>query len=389
MKKLTLPLLFIFILFSHSPYAQSTSDCEIVDIQPLTEINNDSLADAYPWLSPDGLRLYFVRQILSDGSYNRILMSSRASLNEPFGPADTVRFGLAIDTLSLISPRLSKDELEIYFVGTEANIARQSRRELYYARRESINDDFSNVQLVQLMGIDGSFITTPSFTSDRSQLFIFNSLRSNGIFRRNIFQLEQLDAFTYQLVDSLPMVAAKEFGGCWLSDDGLSLYTDRRDTSLFDGNSEMFVYTRANWQEPFANPLLLESPLALNFGNYQIAISEETSLVAFVSNRVASWSGNQLYTGRKINRTTRVDELDHSDWTLYPNPANALVRIQLARAWVDRVVVRDMLGRIADVVPWSGQEEVIDVSDWAKGMYVVELWRAERMMGRRKLIIAR
>src|SRR5688572_17629433 len=59
--------------------ASSRQDSTWNNVRALNEINYDSLADAYPWISPDGLRLYLTKD--TGIGYDSLFVSSRPSIN--------------------------------------------------------------------------------------------------------------------------------------------------------------------------------------------------------------------------------------------------------------------------------------------------------------------
>src|SRR6185503_2016603 len=67
--------------------------------------------DDNPELSPDGLRVYFSSDRTGPP---RVLVASRPTTTQPFGPAATVGGGPST-TMASIMPAVSPDELAIYF----------------------------------------------------------------------------------------------------------------------------------------------------------------------------------------------------------------------------------------------------------------------------------
>ena len=61
--------------------SRTGEDGAFSDIRPLDEINDPSLSDSYPWLSNDGLRIYFTKQ---KGSEIAFYYAERKGLNDRF-----------------------------------------------------------------------------------------------------------------------------------------------------------------------------------------------------------------------------------------------------------------------------------------------------------------
>ena len=76
----------------------------------LDEINIANAVDAYPWISTNGLRVYFTQNV--EGT-DRIVMAERSSANEPF--QKPVALDLNMNEYGNMSCWLSNDELTIYF----------------------------------------------------------------------------------------------------------------------------------------------------------------------------------------------------------------------------------------------------------------------------------
>ena len=75
-------------------------------LRPLDELNDNLAADAYPWLSPDALRLYFT---YGGGSSNQIMQTERITTSNYFsGPVPVTL------PVSILSIWLSNDELDFY-----------------------------------------------------------------------------------------------------------------------------------------------------------------------------------------------------------------------------------------------------------------------------------
>jgi hypothetical protein len=105
-------------------------------------------ADLDPHLSDDGYRLYFARRL---GGQLDIMVSGRASLDEPFGAPEGI---VALNTdESEASPSLSDDERRIFFarvVGGQIDI--------YTAWRDEVNMSFGSpdpVGALNTLGADG------------------------------------------------------------------------------------------------------------------------------------------------------------------------------------------------------------------------------------------
>jgi Tol biopolymer transport system component len=131
---------------------------------PLAAIN-DASTQYDPEISPDGLRLYWAQ-----GSPQKIMMVSRASLAEPFSnPVDIV----ATDSNNA-DPALSHDERILVFAST-----RTGSGDIYVATRASLGAPFGPPVQVPVVNTSGAAEGDPALSSDGCTLY-FGSNRGSG-----------------------------------------------------------------------------------------------------------------------------------------------------------------------------------------------------------------
>ncbi|MHC4692692.1 MAG: hypothetical protein ACYS67_08115, partial [Planctomycetota bacterium] len=100
---------------------------------PITEVNTE-YAEWTPFLSFDGLSLYFARGMTSSYYYFRIFEATR---QEPYGPFTSVNEVLSTSGKHLMSPWVSPNNLRMYyFAQTEHPI----RWQIKVSERASVND---------------------------------------------------------------------------------------------------------------------------------------------------------------------------------------------------------------------------------------------------------
>ncbi|MEA3478351.1 MAG: hypothetical protein U9R60_09250, partial [Bacteroidota bacterium] len=125
-------------------------------VRELSELNTDG-ADAYPWISSDGLRIYYTR-----GMYeNELYVAQRDNTTSYFNtPAE-----IPVSVPDAFSCWLSQDELDMYF---------SDRYNIYYAHRDSINSNFNTIVSINLSGIEPSrFKSGPSLNVAQDELFLY------------------------------------------------------------------------------------------------------------------------------------------------------------------------------------------------------------------------
>lgn len=140
----------------------------------INEINLPNIADTFPYISPDGLHLYFTRGTIA---IYTLMVSSRISI------ADTFLTPVALKVHAPDKARsawLTSDELELYYtVSDTASI-------LLYHSRSSVNDSFSTS--LQFPGINNhGKVSGPSLIED--QLFLHSS-SNEGLDSIRIFSIK-------------------------------------------------------------------------------------------------------------------------------------------------------------------------------------------------------
>jgi len=137
-------------------------DGPFANIRPLDEINDKELSDSYPWLSNDGLRIYFTKQ---KGSEITIHAAERKSVNEKFSQPKKLEIALPKISNNL-SCFLSADETEIFILSGE---------KIYTSKRDNLFSKFSaSVEIGQAN--DNGYMSGITMTQDNAEMFVFNSI---------------------------------------------------------------------------------------------------------------------------------------------------------------------------------------------------------------------
>ena len=103
MKKVFLPAVFLFtsMNISLSQTNESFTQSKAISFNQLSaisELNHDDLAEAYPWISDDGLTLYYVGGDFSNG---RLQVVHRSSINEKFGEPKIILSNFDLNVICL------------------------------------------------------------------------------------------------------------------------------------------------------------------------------------------------------------------------------------------------------------------------------------------------
>ena len=135
-----------------------------MNIRPMDALNKSGYTDAYPWLSPDGLVLYWTSN--RDGD-DWIYFSERKSLKDEFKKVNKLDINFNDEILSCW---LSDDMTRIYF---------SDRNTIHTASRSNPNAKFGEPEVY--MTPDLGFIGAATFTSDMSQMMVYNSTSDTRI----------------------------------------------------------------------------------------------------------------------------------------------------------------------------------------------------------------
>jgi len=331
----------ILVASATTGFAQPPTEIGYTGYTTLDPLNAANSAQAYPFISADGLRLYHTREV--SGS-NRINMATRASAADPFTDAGAaVLPGFAAENMGCT---LSADELTIWF-SSNSNIMR--------ATRASIGSAFSTPELLTLTGV-GSFPKSPTLTPDQEQLIVHSS-STVGVYART-------GPTTYQFVSGISGAPAG-MSTSKMSLDGLKLYFGATRNSI----QWPHRMSRASLVEPFGNLEYLDIDFATGpFRFTQPHLSPDELLLFGTVNTQDLWQSNDLYSALGQS-TASVPFAWKPVNMVHPNPATAAVFI----TGIDRptpVVLYDALGREA-LQAVLQPAAPLDVSSLPNGAYLI------------------
>ncbi|MCX6148502.1 MAG: hypothetical protein NTW25_14810 [Candidatus Kapabacteria bacterium] len=268
------------------------------NFRALSEINTPLQAEAYPWISNDGLRLYYTKSDSNSNnkSMNYIYYADRKSINDKF--TNQTRLAFNSDTSSNISCWLTNDELNMYFM---SQLIGSSSRHIYHTSRNTTNDNFKIPILVSLVGkINGSIIG-PSLTSDLNQLYFrCQDNSSNVIKKNNIYVFNKIGEDNYSLVDSLNVPSGYFPGPGAITSDGLKYYLSLDSAQ----KRQIYFFNRNSISEKFNELFLLKNKFIndTSFSNFQPHISSSSRFFVFTRNNTNNWFSNDLYLYQKYNK---------------------------------------------------------------------------------------
>jgi len=341
------------------PIAEENSDFSYAGLQAarnLKEVNMEGSTDAYPWLSRDGLRLFWTQTI--DGM-DQIVQAERPNLETPFGQASLM--GLNLEKAENMSVWLSEDELiAVHTVREEGEV------DLYFSERKNKKEEFSTAAaILSLEGVaDLEFISAPSLTQDMEELYIYHSGANNKQILR--FKLGAFPGL-YQFEDVLIEGADIEPGR--LSHDGLRFVCNSADRKLI-------IFERSNLSEEWVEQASI--PLPSDFS--QVAFSEQEMVMVYSHDRF--WESNQLHLAKSIfaskSQRLAAESPEKLQLQLYPHPVQQRFRVAplLPKgASLERAELYGLAGQKLKEFPLEGQKAQyeFDLGNLPSGSYILRL----------------
>jgi hypothetical protein len=334
----------------------------------LKEINDTEGTDAYPFLSKDGLRLYWTQ---SEGG-DHLVVASRTDVNSDFGAPKNLE--MDFPTGGVMSCWLSEDELTIYFKDAGV-LTRASRSALDapFSNPEKIQLNFRSVEDPEYIG----FFSAPSLTQDENQLFLYHS--NDG---QRIVQFERTANNEYTEVAVLEIEGEAEPGQ--LSHDGLSY------SMTIKGMHKLFIFKRENLDQTFEN----KEEIDLGGSFHQITHNEDLMILGHSPDD--SWSTNELYIAKyplakeemveeevvapQVNKETPSTlALAITDLELFPNPAEQYVNLRfelpegVENAQIDILDLQGKLIRSQQINQLAETTLQLEVQDLVSGTYICRL----------------
>ena len=255
--------------------SDSPGGCQFTDWSGLTRIGPNTLDNEWgPWLSPDGLDLWFSRATQS-GSQTGVYHASRASKTDAFGAEVEVVLGLSgggpDDDGNVF---LSDDQLAVYWVHL------QSSQNVLFATRSARGDAFGQEAYLGF-DMDGTIDTyAPSLTQD--QLTIAYAQGAHGAPQDHLFiatRARTIDDFASGTMIAGPPVAGLPHGTS-LSIDGSQLFFADSDGNNF----RLYSSDRLSATMYSTPQLVTGQPTGTSFDNIDPMLSRDGKTLVFAAN---------------------------------------------------------------------------------------------------------
>lgn len=289
---------------------------------PVAEVNLDGVEEWSPFLSYDGLTLYFARMRASHFYEGRLFQATRSEPHGPFTQVEELPGPLNASVGDVLHPWVSPDNLRMYYY-----VQVGARFMLMVTERDSFEAGWpQGTSIAELNALD-SRILMPRLTADELIIVFSASETAGGYGGYDLWMAQRADRQSpFTNIQNIEAVnsSSSELGP-HISADGLQLYF----SSNRNERKQLFVSERATRDEPFGAPVCL-SMLDMPGGhNAQPCLSSDGLSLYF-----------QLQTGE--NRSTRdiyvsyavpayyVDVATGDDWNDGRGPATAFATIQRA-----------------------------------------------------------
>jgi hypothetical protein len=300
----------------------------------IKELNNKSVAQSYPWLSDDGLRLYYTNG-------ESMFMASRSAIGQKFSGQHEIVKGIKN---IIISGWLTPDELTIYFA--------DQNNQLFKSSRSDKSLSFTTAVKVSLINAPEGSLFDATFTPDMKELLMYSNTTTEQIVK---FEKTGSDEYTYKGIVNL--ISPNIPTGGQLSRDGLRFYVPMKSNN--NGNSDyrtLYVLTRTGMHGEFEKIEPLASVENITCDAYQPCVNADESRCVFVTGKDNLWENNDLcevslikviqltkneIPAEQINKTIDlqtafIEQIDHKilkiDKRYIPEPATLSVNTGDANA---------------------------------------------------------
>jgi len=358
-------------IISNAPFANPVDMTEYFydTIRELTEINIPNIEDAHPWISSDGLRLYY-----TSGFYNdQMVVAERSDVNSFFGVPTLVPI---INNEGAISYWLSKDELDVY-------IAYGWDVDLYYSHRNAMNLPFEMPVHVILDGISGlEYLCEASLDATQNELFIFDY----GSPVKRILEFERYAGHYYDYVRTISAPSGYSLVGGQLSKDDLTFYTGAKNN---EENWELYEMTRATPSDTFdTSTFQLISGINDTSGfNAFPSMSDSLEWVAFNRAPTGDWFDIDLYLAHNGILTSVFNPAEPQIFSYaFPNPSSEYINIKYKTSSVGSMIasVYSYEGVLVFENVFKTSQGIIKIntSSWNNGFYCYRLTQQSNQKNR-------
>jgi hypothetical protein len=333
---------------------------------PVIEVNTE-YEEWSPFLSFDGLILYFGRLQTPGNYYGRIFEAIR---NEPDGPFTTIRQvpGM-LNSLAghVLCPWVSPDNLRMYYYTQVTGVGWK----LMVSERATSSDPWPQGTEIYELNALGSFLTAPRLTADELTIFFQAVDLPGGSGRHDIWMASRCERdLPFEYVRNLSEIntAATEAHPN-ISPDGLTLYfvSDR------NGFEQIFKATRTSRDMFFSNIEHLSFLDTENECSSFPFITSDAKILYFVRYKASDRSTRDIYVSYLIDNSYYVDSNSGSDLNDGTSSQNAFATIQKAVDTApDGYTILVKPGTYSGLIDFKGKAITIEGQAGPRGIPILE-----------------
>lgn len=252
---------------------QNTPDC-----RETKQVNISDKADSYPYITEDGLRLYFTSN--REGGHGRFFISTRKNLSEPFGEPKV----------------LSKHLIDGYYAGTltadELTMCMVMSGDMYISIRKNRNEEFPIP--VKITGTKGEHFFGPSISPDGKEIAVTVTIGEKD----RTWLYKRTGTYHVEAPKVLPTPAGAEASPGQFSKDGLSYYLSIETK----GTEHLWKYSRATAADDFSNLQELPEQMKGLKCMLQPSLNSDGSVIVFVTSNNNLWDDDEILLVNMVKR---------------------------------------------------------------------------------------
>ena len=273
-----------FLLLSNFILAQDPTETNKDQAAKFSSIvNKPDVCEGYPYLSADGLRLYFTTD--REGGFGRLYFCSRRSIEGNFGAPKP------------LSKNLPDGHYAATLTGDELTIYTSYKGEIYTAKRRSLSDQFGKPIIVE--GLEEGRKYAPSVSQDGNELIIIYDATPVDDLNDVAIHYRKNAAGNFIEFNRLHAPGNIDIDPGQFSKDGLSFYASYEAAKpVPDDESRQYAqkiirFTRNSLSDNFTTS---EEVPGLNtlMRNHQPTMNEDGSIFIVTNSAADSWEENDL-----------------------------------------------------------------------------------------------
>lgn len=284
------------------------------------DILNDDGAQSHPWISENGLNLYFTYNPPFDNEdedYTEIRKATRKNRSSDFSVGVPIIFPMEVG--NPLNCHFSSDEKTAFVTSTYS-----SDFQLWKCTRPSNDSPFTSAELIRIDGIEDVYIR-PTLTADEQIMFL---VVGGCPAQRVVLRAKRQFDGNYLIEDTLALPINFSPGTIQFSKDENSLIisgSNGRDG--FESFYEDFQNFKYFWKEsiPRMKSLNINASFPLGKTSFsQLSISGHGDIVGVASD--GWWSGNDLFY-ISDSEASGQNALSIIELQLFPNPASDVLNL--------------------------------------------------------------